>query len=88
MNYFWQRFMYPVFTSKQHPEQKPNEVYIGNFTVVDFEKNLWATKRKGDIAYNTKEKIIKKTGNSEKDLFPVFMEISEFQERIKLLRSL
>lgn len=58
-----------------HPEQKPEEVFIGNSNNEIFKGMRWKSKRKGNIAYELlTNKILKK-----KDLFPVFVNKEEME---------
>ena len=53
-----------------HPEIKDGEAFLMNATISDYDNIRWTTKRKGTIAYDINNKIIKK-------MFPVFVKKQE-----------
>jgi len=62
-----------MMKSKEHPERKKGEYFIGNFTEELFKKCKWKTKRKGVNAYDVFG-ILCRTSVPK---FPVFVKQSE-----------
>lgn len=64
----------------KHPEQKEDEIFLGNETYDFFKNGIgWKTKQFGLIAYDKNGNII-----SEKGIFPIFIKRAEVEERLKL----
>lgn len=62
----------------KHPEQKDDEIFIGNGNEYSFKQIGWKTKRKGNKAYSLLPFL--KTGELVlvKNLFPVFIKKDEY----------
>ncbi len=66
-------FFFPD-VGKKHPEQIPDEVFIGNSDENDFINNIgWKTKRRGEVAYDKNGKPLSKY------TFPVFVKRWEIE---------
>lgn len=57
--------------SQSHPECEEDEIYLGNFTVEDFAKLGYETKRMGNTPYDIYGSRMYNT-----DLYPVFVKIA------------
>lgn len=67
-------------TTAEHPERKPNEVFLGNFTTRNYEYAGYKTRRRGIVAYMA-------DGNqyhmSERwRISPVFCERTEYEANL------
>ena len=56
----------------KHPEQRDDEVYLGNFDNFGYAIIGWRTKRMGNVAYRDDGNLL-----NDKNLFPVFKDIKE-----------
>lgn len=64
---------------KHHPEQLKGEIYLGNFFYKNLSRIGWNSKRVGSISYDIEGNIIP----SFDGLSPVFIKITEVEEKIK-----
>jgi hypothetical protein len=63
----------------KHPEQKENEVFLGNFTKGGYYSIGWKTKRVGEIAYYADiSKVIPHNYNPK--YYPIFVQSAELQK--------
>ena len=63
----------------RHPEQKPDEVFMGNCTTKEFSAMDWNTKRMGFFAYNVDESKLDNGGVYN----PTFVKRQEVEEWIQ-----
>ncbi len=60
---------------KYHPEQRDDEIYMGNQSADGVNRMLWQTRRLGNIAYA-------KNGEPLRNLHPVFVARLEIENKI------
>lgn len=64
---------------ESHPEQKDDELFIGNASERSFKNILWKTKRKGKIPYS----VVTGKPLVDSNLFPIFITKQEKQDYIE-----
>ena len=64
-----------VWPRQDHPERRPDEVFLGNFTEAGFDASSWRTKRLGEKAYDPI-----RAGEVLPDTRPVFVKIEEVKK--------
>ena len=64
----------------KHPEQRDDEIYLGNVTEAEYELLSWVNKRLGRFAYNYEGRIV----TSRDKYFPMFLARSEVEAKLKL----
>ncbi len=62
---------------KHHPEQQPDEIYMGNSTIDGVLKSSWKTSRRGEVALGSNGQFC-----GEGDLRPWFVKISEVENAL------
>jgi len=65
--------------NKHHPEQRDDEIYMGNTTPKDFPKSSWITKRMGSISFDINNNPLAPINQ----LFPWFIAAGEIRQEIK-----
>ena len=64
----------------KHPEQRDDEIYLGNATETEYEVSSWVNKRLGEVAYNHWGQVV----TSRDNYFPMFLARSEVEAKLKL----